>query len=211
MVCALLEGRKWQTRRILKPQPVAYQNEYCTRLRFFNRDGSLRGDASPDGPKPVGAALFAPYAEGDRLWVRETWEVADNGHEEWPIYRATGDELQQRPPTRELSRWRPSIFMPRWASRLTLDVTDVRVQRVQDISDDDALAEGCVPTSNGAMWLPFKGSPHPAAHSPVGAFHQLWMLVNGNASWSANPWVVAVSFHVRQANIDTVLAAAEAA
>ena len=164
---------------------------------------------------------------GDRLWVRETWQLFDphpdgdgdalgadrikHGQRapwdgvvneraiEWvAAYRADGDVAHK---THGPALWRPSIHMPRWASRLTLDVTAVRVERLQAISEADAIAEGvrelplqeCHP---GAWWTadPSTGAAlH--ARDPVAAFRKLWDSINGDrASWASNPWVWVVEF-----------------
>lgn len=181
MVRAILDGRKTQTRRVLKPQPV---NSFLEcRLR---------------------------YAPGDRLWVREAvcW-VSARG---WK-YRADQEDLSDYEADGERGRWRPSIHMPRSASRLTLTVTDVRVQRVQEISEADAVAEGIErlksgrgyydPTqSHGAVSLGHFCSKAKAA------FSLLWDSINASRgySWDANPWVVALTFDVEKRNIDEVTA-----
>ena len=130
---------------------------------------------------------FLPYRPGDRLWVRESIDrMSEQGDAEigymadWP-----GDD------PRGLG-WRPSIHMPRWASRITLIVTEVRVQRLQAISRGDAMAEGC-PFSNMAD-----------GPDPRDWYRDLWNDLNAKRGygWDTNPWVVAVSFQVRAGNID---------
>jgi len=96
---------------------------------------------------------------------------------------------------------RPSIHMPRWASRITLTVTDVRVQRLQDCSEADAKAEGII--GAGLIWGLGVEPPDPArAASPVEAYARLWDIINGPEAWDANPWVVALTFAVHLCNID---------
>jgi hypothetical protein len=165
-----------------------------------------------------------PYAPGDRLWVRETFVVEccqetgwyepphDDGRplqvtecsywgRYWaqPHYRATDKapdlDIGDDEPGVE---WRPSLHMPRWASRLTLTVTDVRVQRIQDISEEDAVAEGVDAISMADV-------KRQSAWSRRHDFAQLWDSINGKregANWDANPWVVAVSFAAEKRNID---------
>ena len=116
-----------------------------------------------------------------------------SGGRPWVRYRAT-DELDVPSGT----RWRPSIHMPRWASRLTLTVTDVRVQRLQEISEEDARAEGAYPCEGG--WS-YGGSPL-AGTTARGAFYCLWNSLHGPDAWSANPWVCALTFTVDRRNID---------
>ena len=182
MVRALLAGRKTQTRRVV-------------RLDGNSDDfGFVRWqDGYPDGARPVFdicGEVFSrrcPYGQaGDRLWVRETWQCVSPGPlRDWPgigdqrprkvshlnrscvtIYRADGEMPGDE-------RWQPSIHMPRWASRLTLEITGVRVERLHDISEADAIAEGC---------------------DSADGFRELWGSINGDGAWDANPWVWVVVF-----------------
>ena len=102
--------------------------------------------------------------------------------------------------------WRPSLFMPRWASRLTLLVTDVRVERLQDIRDRDAMAEGIFairgPDKDGMRHFAASMGEKVTRPTPVMAFEELWRSINGPESWNANPWVVVVGFTVHARNID---------
>ena len=189
MVRALLAGTKTQTRRIMRPQPG-----FTTGRRSWL--GSLAADMRAFvWGKPVGAhdpinyyqdeSIRNPYgAPGDRLWVRESfWKAfrsVDGDH--GVVYRA--DYL---PPTQldpqiyhQKGSWRPSIHMPRIYSRILLEITDVRVQRLQEISEEDAIAEG-----------------HPPTHSdpnPLLWYRTLWQQINGAGSWDANPWVWCLTF-----------------
>lgn len=174
MVRALLAGTKTQTRRIIKPQHLA----------FFNQDAAAMLSDWNERPLPYGQT-------GDRLWVRETFGHFERNQHFKPgcnvYYRADGNCL-------ELEPWRPSIHMPRWASRITLEITSVRVERLQDISEADALAEG-IPSIDtpGAWTLPIPANPNlPAIY--LGAFCKLWESINGPGSWDANPWVWAIEF-----------------
>lgn len=102
-------------------------------------------------------------------------------------------------------RIRPSIHMPRWASRLTLTVTDVRVERLQDISEADAIAEGCpVSTMPGTIGHPLCPVGFNEMGTPIYWFRELWNSINGPDAWDANPWVVALTFDVARRNIDAV-------
>lgn len=197
MIRALLDGRKTQTRRVLKPQPYEFDGRWWVVDRHSgdcHLDMWARGD--------VGCR---PYFPGDRLWVRETFAFDDDGHEEWPLYRADGATLPTLHPNRKPARWRPSIHMPRWASRLTLIVTGVRVQRVQDISEEDAVAEGA---ERLAMDDDGKFYQHDAGTHRTG-FAGLWEHLNGprGFGWDANPWVVALTFTAHRCNIDQMEAA----
>lgn len=187
MVRALLDGRKQQTRRILKPQPQMVQGK---RIAPWEGDGvTLMRLLEQTGKR-------CPYGQpGDRLWVRETWQAIDGNElalrimtephpsRGWIEYAATVPEGHEPPP-----RWRPSIHMPRWASRITLEVTGVRVERLQDISTADALAEGV------NVHPDHHDKPPGSIYSPVQAYRDLWEGINGAGSWDANPWVFVIEF-----------------
>ena len=178
MVRALLDGRKTQTRRVLKPQPNMLNGG-----RPLN-DG--RGSYSVEG-----GWKRIPYAPGDRLWVREAFtEVPMIG----PRYYATNDIPAS------FKKVSP-IHMPRWASRLTLIVTDVRVQRLQEISDDDARAEGVLPDG----FEGYRGHEGTIGYpTAIWAFRHILNSIHGPDAWDANPWVAAISFTVHRCNIDTM-------
>jgi hypothetical protein len=211
MIIALLEGRKTQTRRLLKPQPEGWSPE--PKLTEIHR---LK-DGRPVCPTEVGAVLgmgfasedglngfVSKYQIGDRLWVRETWQphslYADRAPRNVPpsivFYRADGGYSPSMP-------WKPGIHMPRHASRLTLVVTDVRVQLLQDISEEDARAEGAAYEDSseygGAGGYDGPSKTHWTAKS---WFCDLWDSLKGPGAWDANPWVSAISFDVHQCNID---------
>ncbi|MEJ0094507.1 MAG: hypothetical protein WDN46_14045 [Methylocella sp.] len=205
MIRALLDGRKTQTRRIIKPQPLAEAVA----------DGSFMRDANAlISPRPI------RWSVGDHLWVREAHYLTDNGHNELAVYAEDQesarqhlehvDSLNARYPTIDWSRHgklRPFIHMPRWASRLTLIVSDVRVQRLQDISETEAIAEGIAqsPHGNRDQWCNYPlGSSAAGWIDPRSSFESLWRTINGTAAWDANPWVVALTFSVHRANIDAM-------
>ena len=157
MVRAILDGRKTQTRRVIKPQP---KGEFC-RYGFHMPTQAIWTDLT---------VVSCPYGQpGDLLWVRETFAAA--GDQSWVEYRADCDS--------KVIRWRPSIHMPRSASRLTLRITDVRVQRVQEISEEDARAEGTTGLAGAMTGFPY-----------------LWESINAKRGygWNTNPWVWAISF-----------------
>jgi len=191
MVRALLAGRKTQTRRLLNPQPPEgldadlLQVEGETRLRVTH------------GRVLLGKTI--PYAVGDRLYVREAFFPRPGLPERLasPRYRATED----RPEWHRL--WKPSIHMPRWASRLWLDVTEVRVQRLQDISESDAVAEGI--EREEEYWRDYQMPATQVCVTPKGSYLSLWdsLHTEPGTTWSDNPWIVAVSFDVHQGNIDS--------
>jgi hypothetical protein len=173
MVRALLDGKKTQTRRIVKPQAAVLTDELA------------RGLGVQPPAQQNHAVVPCPYGQpGDRLWVRETWKENPaidfgNGHGA-PLYRATWGNADTG------DRWRPSIHMPRWASRITLEITNVRVQRLQEISEEDALAEG--------VDRPKSSDPRSVAELTLWRFRELWESIHGPDSWDANPWVWAITF-----------------
>ncbi|WP_082525006.1 hypothetical protein [Pseudorhodoferax sp. Leaf274] len=179
MVRALMASTKTQTRRVCKPAQAAALSHVvevpdpAERGQVYN--GSTFGDEE-------GEAQFAcPYGgRGDRLWVRETFGRPWHHAQPRFFYRATDDEKVGWHP--DFDGWTPSIHMPRAACRLVLEVTEVRVERLQDISRGDAMAEGC-PFQNMAQ------GPDPRQW-----YAELWDQINGAGSWAANPWVWAVSF-----------------
>ncbi|MDN2486380.1 hypothetical protein MML63_12170 [Kosakonia sacchari] len=197
MVRAILDGRKTQTRRIMKVQPsegfspmnMALETDYKARWYtpgIVDKHGYLQpakhdvfGVASED------EGYTCPFgAVGDRIWVRETF--GDCG--ERLVYRADTDDGAQC----KVKRWTPSIHMPRWASRLTLDITGVRVERLKSISQEDAQAEGMELTG----WRPTYSAPDSGGEvwTPYDNFAQLWESIYGEESWKANPWVWVIEF-----------------
>lgn len=173
------------TRRVIKPQPVCVVDD-GRRSVYSWRDGLYSLQFYPNNSDIL---AYCPYGQpGDRLWVRETW----NGDRMDLVYRATHDG----PPPG--GKWHPSIFMPRWASRILLEITNVRVERLNDISEEDAINEGIIKDSDGF----FIASDSPEAHhflrqphlTAKGAFHTLWESINGPGSWESNPWVWVIEF-----------------
>jgi len=184
MVKAILEGRKTQTRRVVKTQ----RHPFGHMLSVDDVAKEVIGDTG---------AVTCPYGEpGDRLWVKETFAP----HADIPstaIYRCDpgGDYQDTVTPN---FRWKPSIFMPRWASRITLEITGVRVERLNQISDDDCSAEG-IKTSVGVGLIDGERCFHfqdSSGYCRIGwiAYRELWESINGPGSWDANPWVWVVEF-----------------
>ena len=207
MVRALLDGQKTQTRRILKPQPD-------TKNGGTIWSGTPFGPLSYNGTWPDGTRSIqsVPYAPGDRLYVREA--LALDGHPE-PSNRYQADDAPLLWKTRDQAVWlseyardvAPSIHMPRWASRLTLTVTEVRVQRLQEISTLDCIAEGIAPDLADAMEASGRSDlaqRHAYHDTYVAGYRTLWNSLHGPDAWDANPWVVAVSFTVDRRNIDAI-------
>lgn len=227
MVNALLDGRKTMTRRIVKPQPNSGPGGEMVDLG--GAWGLLDGDLSGEWVCPYGVP-------GDLLWVRETCtiyhtinhirrasgasssEVSDglvgyraDGHGTIEDFRShvasmSGSDLEAVEINGD--RWRPSIHMPRWASRITLRITDVRVERVQDISEEDARAEGVAedaePCDHKRRSCEEVGCLGPGYRAPFAA---LWDTINGPDAWDRNDWVWCASFDVLKRNVDEVEAA----
>ena len=222
MVRALLAGRKTQTRRALRPIPWnangdAVDINIASAARYAQgADG--RWYYSFDHPKggPLTAHL-ARFVPGDRLWVKETWRAGECWDDRKPNLISPRVPLDYLATPREngpCGKTRVSIHMPRWASRLTLIVTEVRVERLQSISEADAIAEGVVWESADPPFYYVPGIyPHsitgvgieePGGRHAERSYLKLWDHINGDGAAAANPWVVAVSFDVVRTNIDQV-------
>lgn len=193
MVRAILAGKKTQTRRIVKPRDIAWHRG-CGE-KDFETIGGFREKLAYLTKFPgvsVGILKDRYGIPGDRLWVRECWGLFDSQPSDGPdrahvFYRATdGDRRDLR-----YQLWRPSIHMPRWASRITLEVVAVRVERLQEISRVDAIAEGA-PESHPSIDRVSMDFGFPDFSRSW--FAQLWQEINGPESWSANPWVWVVEF-----------------
>ena len=223
MVRAILEGRKTQTRRIMKVQPESAQYGLAkvTSSTMKGDVGKYQwAESNATGLKARSGLFRCPFGEvGDRLYVRETFAVLgneDGAPVDWNdnvvkgdeadaarIYRAScekrpgdyglwsiPDDAFWKPHTKELKyegSWRPSLHMPRWASRITLEITDVRVERLKDITNQDAMAEG-VGHLYGYAEYPL--TPKDATRR----FAELWESQYGEGSWDKNPWVWCISF-----------------
>lgn len=196
------DGTKTQTRRIIKPQPLSiswfeHQNGWCARVR--EDTGSAEHPAYIMVPCPYGVV-------GDRLWVRESWAWPG---EEFHLYKGSPVDARiveewKKDPNCCQVKWTPSIHMPRWACRTVLEITSIKVERLKEISEADALAEigaletvtqewvdGCVPGTQA----------HDLATRLVGkqiraklSFMNLWIAINGKESWKLNPWVWVLTF-----------------
>lgn len=200
MVRAILEGKKTQTRRVVKPQPPDGAHPFFIMCSSNEKDeGKWRFTASKDHMSPtVLGPVGCPYGKpGERLWVRETWGLFNDlgfcdtslaGLKQLPYpwqlaYRTDHvDPVNGDGPHRPC--WRPSIHMPRWASRITLEVRSVKVERLQDISGPDCWAEG----------IEHAGWDCERYGSVVECYRDLWQSINGADSWDANPWVWVVEF-----------------
>ena len=206
MVRALIEGRKTQTRRVLKPQPKVLKNGIWYRPYPVLRPlqwAYLHGDR-------IAGFADTRYAPGDRLWVREAfigpyaYEVNEYPPRDWgnkPIWFPADGPVPDNFAGQFWHRARPSIHMPRWASRLTLTVTDVRVQRLQEISAADSIAEGV--QCGTCEFMNTSACNGRGCFASIAAFQALWNSLHGPGAWDANPWVAAYTFTVRHGNIDT--------
>lgn len=200
MVRAILDGRKTQTRRLVKAWQGSGVEITKSKSKSF-WDVTDKGIIFDNIKCPLGKV-------GDQLWVRETWQsvhfsfdmesgYADDWYESEQILKgpdyfystcyAADPNWTSDIEDRGFS-WRPSIHMPRWASRITLEITDIRVERLQDISEADALAEGvrteADAAADGATWY----------DRPRRQFRFLWQSINGHESWEENPWVWVIEF-----------------
>jgi hypothetical protein len=188
MVRAILDGRKTQTRRVLKNQPEIIKDPFPTTDEV---KGVFKFKESTGIYQCLGMQNLietCPYGQpGDRLWVRESWSThacLDNKKPSELInvnsyhYWADGEI--------NTGKKRPSIHMPRWASRINLEITGIRVERLQDISEDDAKAEGV----SDDMGIIFKTGDD----TPIGMYGELWESINGQGSWAFNPWVWVLEF-----------------
>lgn len=206
MVRAILEDRKTQTRRVVRPQPPR---------TMLNPTDIAQDSLAPSGYSFTSdeygdIPLTCPYGQpGDRLWVRESWcpdPVADGtwNYTSWAGCREgqiAGVPSRFRHPRfcnyaadwlHEPIRWTPSSHMPRWASRITLEVTGVRVERLRDISRMDCLAEGWEPDQKQRQGVE-QGEDY-IDDAAIEWYADLWQSINGPGSWDANPWVWVVEF-----------------
>lgn len=189
MIQAILNGTKTQTRRVAKRTAAGHVKETGGHRRWHIAD--------------FDAYLACPYGQpGDRLWVRETW-AAPHSEDGRPPRAIQCDQMRIHYLASE-SRgglvWRPSIHMPRWASRITLEITSVRVERLWEVSEADAVSEGVgsITVSDGgeSRWVNYnqpesKGCSFGDARS---SYRSLWEEINGQGSWDLNPWVWVVEF-----------------
>ena len=206
MVRAILDGRKTQTRRVMKPQPPGETTSIypIKNTAYFDCFGAMPLNTSEfKGDHNFLATTRCPYGvPGDRLWVRETWGI-NHGYRPFldsVVYRTDGAGLEDFEGIK--NRWRPSIHMPRKHSRINLLITGVRVERVQEISEEDARAEGCVESvSDDFCSCHLEASmlepDHECDYRTVRrSFAILWDSINEKRGfgWDENPWVWVVEF-----------------
>jgi hypothetical protein len=209
MVRAILEGRKTMTRRVVKPQPDP-QVTGCYHAEIpsmDHNDWKWYSEPLPAVRHMWGNWFKCPYQIGQTLWVRETFSIFREDATDKCMYRAdtpeiTSEDLQDI----GASNWKPSIFMPRWASRINLEVTNIRVERLQEINEEDAKREGVEVfeshTIEGNEFVRYRDHKS-KCHYPLncyckdakGSFISLWNSINGKKyPWSSNPWVFVISF-----------------
>lgn len=203
MVRAILEGRKTQTRRILKPQPMfltgSGKRVYAKgdfKKSWQDISGTWQGSGFPD---------CSHGNVGDRLWVRETWAQGLDLLSDYPswLYRADktarfhgydkpGSELDTYAWAWDCVKWKPSIFMPKDASRITLEITNIRCEQLLTISESDAISEGVEQWPDGSYLYYGKnpGKYNKAYHS----YQSLWDQINGEGAWEKNPFVWVIEF-----------------
>lgn len=203
MVRALIAGTKSQTRRVVKApgwDPASPEYGGLTGIKQHADERIGLQAYFWHARSALAHGVRCPYGQpGDRLWVRETWQHYQNSgqraadfseHQRFAancFYRAD----ESNPRTKPLSgKWRPSLLMPRWACRLVLPLVSVRVERVQDITEEDAKAEGVERISAGPGWECWMGyGPSSSCKTARDSFRSLWISIYGEASWDLNPWV----------------------
>lgn len=222
MVRAILDGRKTQTRRILKPQPrsapIKHDGIWTDSNGFKPDENDWVGPVRND----VQSIKGVKYAVGDQLWLREAFQYIEGPagirQKGRVLYRADMTDTDGNRWSGDQSevKWHPSIHMPRWASRITLEVTDVRVQRLQDISEGDAVAEGIEMVGlsglqgGGLLYKNYQRPPtkwvgghacdgyfdssYYKSEGEINSFYTLWNSINGPDAWGENPWVAAYTF-----------------
>ena len=220
MVCAILDGRKTQTRRIVKgvDGAVSFNLEWDI---HNNEIFVVLGERDHTGLNPILGAISCPFGVvGDRIWVRETFQGPLVSEELFEEYRANPEKFETpqyceyaadggaKPEYCDLDDnlrhgWRPSIHMPRWASRILLEITSVRVESLNDISEIDANHEGMMFTDYGVgrfgqqrpgyCWKPTKHTDECLPNARM-AFANVWESLYGDYTWRANPWVWVIEF-----------------
>lgn len=203
MVRAILAGQKTQTRRVVKGLQLPKQKEDGTWFAVAQHDPRYGFGVSGNTEQECAAELsefgLCPYGRpGDRLWVRETWATDDSLDDKapsefsaWPV-RYLADGAQRACGAfhgNTKGKTRVSIHMPRWASRILLEIVSVRVERLQDISEDDAKAEGAI-----REFFPWERLMMDKSICFRGGFHKIWSQINGDDDWHKNPWVWVVEF-----------------
>ena len=221
MVRALRAGTKTMTRRMVTRLATCFDDGHAASVRTWEVLALDKASVDPKGylrvPRagrnPLGEAhhLYPRVRPGDLLWVKESWRPEERASDMRDGIRFAADDafvgiesthdaadrwVDAYDNGKHGPGWRSPLFLPRWASRLTLDVTAVRFERLLDLTEEDARAEGVEATHLGEYTHPAVGSVKgaPYRHS----FFVLWRELNGEAAWASNPWVTVTSFTVRQ-------------
>lgn len=192
MVRAILAGDKTQTRRVIANRSRAFSNT----IMVDEGDGwwphasdDCESHICYDGNE---RPIACPYGiAGDRLWVRETWHSSPHFD---CLYRADYDDGARLAKVIAHGGWKSSIHMPRRASRITLEITDVRVERLQAISEADAMAEGIHKPLGSQFWHADPSANILPGNTPQWAYRNLWESIHGHGSWGANPFVWCITF-----------------
>ena len=174
MVQAILDGRKTQTRRVIKIEDITNNFD-------IDVDGSAYAYINPATGDSCPPTAIAKYQVGDILWVRETWGKDENGEY---VYRTNYGTTEDDSFPPSMFKWRPSIHMPKDAARIFLKVTNVRVERLQDISEDEAIKEGAKAY----------GPNNCSGTSARIAFAEIWDKTTTEHEWRTNPWVWVIEF-----------------
>jgi len=188
MIRAILDGRKTQTRRIVKPQPE-YSHGMGKWVLYPKQHPTVYADL-------INAFKYCPYGQpGDVLWVKETYSVLEPEHiisgrmKDRFVFKADMKTKESEEIRQELIKcgypykWKSSRFMPKEACRIKLLIEDIRVERLQDISEEDAMAEGVIATPYFSWETGY-----------IDSYHELWESINGKGSWDANPFVWVIKF-----------------
>lgn len=172
MVKAILEGRKTMTRRVVKPAP-----EFGVEAASVQHEDGKAKAVFQSLSNCSGITVACPYGRpGDRLWVRETFCHLGDENENWFLYKADNPDALNG----LIATWKPSIHMPRAASRILLEITEIRVERLKDITASDCVCEG----------IEFESD----IFTTYNKFRRLWQSINGPESWAKNPWVWVIEF-----------------
>lgn len=191
MVQAILNGTKTETRRVMKPQPSVYNGNTVNVDSWGNYTSDIEDDYK---------TYKCPYGQpGDVLYVREQFTYLKDAKEPeqiTTIYKADAHKVIH-PDDIQLLKWKPSIHMPKAAARIWLQVEEIKVEQLQDITEESAIAEGIQVVKNGLIGESY-GDPDGGIlyGNPCNAFMSLWSRINGYDSWDANPWVWVVKFKV---------------
>jgi hypothetical protein len=204
MVRALLDGSKTQTRRVGKIQNPDYTELGVQYIGHQTKghEALATHRAYPDRGTARHAICACPYGiPGDRLWVRESWNVAGLFWNMKPSMTLAAAKSAWRYAADDQTGWqhgwRPSIHMPRWASRIALEIVNIRAERLQDITEASAIAEGVEQMAIGrestGLWLDYSSSLY-AFTSARDSYRSLWESINGDGAWAQNPWVWVIEF-----------------